>query len=185
MAEALTLVTPSSVSGTGSATASITGNGKVVATGVNSSDFVSVDGIFSSTHFNYLLIFSSVLGSGTLRFCLRTGGSDATSGYDHEVFNVESTTAAGSESLSEASARILACTSSVYPSAGHVYVFGPNIAAQTPIRSVTIYQDTDLPRFIDYAVIHTTSTAYTGITLKTGDASPSTNFHLQVFGFNK
>jgi hypothetical protein len=75
-------ITPTSIS-VGSGTASSAGNGEVTFTGVGTN--LSLNGVFSATYTNYLILLSEVTASGTANFqCrLRSGTTDNTNAnYD-------------------------------------------------------------------------------------------------------
>lgn len=185
MANGLTLITPSSVSASGSATATIQDVNTVVITGANNTDKASVDGIFSSTYHNYLLVVSDYSNSGAaLGLQLRVGGSDATSNYDRQFLSIQSTSATGGESTGQPTARISNGGGVGDFGAIHVYVFGPNLAAATCIRSITTRNILNDAAMLDYATIHTTATAYTGITF-TAESADTHALKLRVYGFNK
>lgn len=75
----LTLITPTSTANSGGSVS--TSGGAVTFTGVTS---VSLNGVFTSTYTNYLIITDSIFGSGNadITMRMRASGSDTTSNYD-------------------------------------------------------------------------------------------------------
>jgi hypothetical protein len=170
----LKLIVPSSVSATGTATASVTASGKITVTGMNSTNTISVNGCFSSTYDNYLIVYRSTAGgAGGLAFRLRVSGSDASgSNYTSQRIDANNTTVSGSRATSQTYADF-GNANTTY-SAHHVYIYGPNLAQPTAMRNVSVL-DVSSARIIDYANTHSLSTAYTGFTLYGVDPSPGVN----------
>ena len=166
----LKLIVPSSVSATGTATASVSATGKVTITGINSTNTISVEGVWSSTYDNYLIVFRSTVGTaGVVAMRLRASGSDASgSNYTTQSLDASGATVAGARSTSQTYFRWNANTNHT---GHHVYVYGPNLAQPTAVRNVSV-TDISSARIIDYANTHSLSTAYTGFTLYGVDPAP-------------
>jgi|DEB0MinimDraft_10_1074344.scaffolds.fasta_scaffold10862_5 hypothetical protein len=181
----LKLITPSSVTTGGGATAS--GTGKTTFTGLTTTGSISLEGIFSATYDNYLLVIGSLEGTGGSLLCrLRVGGSDASGGdYARQQIDAEITTVSGSRSTGQTSTRIGNASAASTYSGNHVYVYGPNLAQPTAFRSVSCYHDGGA-RILDYASTHSLSTSYTALTLfGSGATSPGTAGTIQVFGLSQ
>ena len=180
------LITPSSVTTSGGASAS--GTGKTTFTGLTTTGSISLEGIFSATFDNYLLVIGSLEGTGGSLLCrLRVGGSDASGGdYARQQIDAEATTVSGSRSTGQTSTRIGNASAASTYSGNHVYVYGPNLAQPTAFRSVSSYMDNGLSRILDYASTHSLSTSYTALTLfGSGATSPGTAGTIQVFGLSQ
>lgn len=168
----LKLIVPSSVSATGTATASVSASGKVTFTGINSTNTITVEGCWSSTHDNYLIVLRTTVGTaGLMRLRYRVGGSDASgSNYTSQGIDANNTSVTGARNSSETSARLGNGNSN--HTGHHVYVYGPNLAQPTATRTVSV-TDISSARLIDYATTHSLSTSYTGFTLFAADPAPS------------
>ena len=84
----LVSITPTSIS-VGSGTATSAGNGQVTFTGVGTN--LSLNGVFSATYTNYLVLIEKQTASGTayLNCRLRSGTTDNTNGnYDEGIIRV-------------------------------------------------------------------------------------------------
>lgn len=154
----LKLIVPSSVAGSG---VSVSASGKVSFTAATS---VSVNGCFSSTYDNYLVVFRSTDSGGGIgfRFRMRASGTDASgANYTLQQLSANSTTVAGSRasSLTAGQAHITGATAYGV----HHYFYGPALAQPTAHRSVTMCTF-DTATIYDYAHTHSLSTAYDGIT---------------------
>ena len=81
---ALTLITPTSTANSGGSVS--TSGGAVTFTGVTS---VSLNGVFTSTYTNYLIITDSIIGSGNadLSIRMRASGTDTTTNYEIMLFD--------------------------------------------------------------------------------------------------
>ena len=81
---ALTLITPTSTANSGGSVS--TSGGAVTFTGVTS---VSLNGVFTSTYTNYLIITDSIIGSGNadLSIRMRASGTDTTANYEIMLFD--------------------------------------------------------------------------------------------------
>jgi hypothetical protein len=182
----LKLIVPSSVSATGAgSSASIVGGGKVVFTTI---DTLTIEGIFSATYDNYLMVIRAHQPSGSfaisLNARLRVSGSDASgSNYTWQILQASSTTISGSRSSSQTSAR-MGEISQNQRSGNHAYIYGPYLSQPTAFRGVNAGADGNAS-IADYASTHSLSTSYTGITLLPGGGSYSTTGTVQVFGLSQ
>lgn len=94
-------ITPTSIS-VGSGTATSAGNGEVTFTGVGTN--LSLNGVFSATYTNYLILLSEITASGSANFqCrLRSGTTDNTNANYDLAFSVVSQTGALTASAANA-----------------------------------------------------------------------------------
>jgi hypothetical protein len=76
----LTLINPTSISFTGTSASNTAG--KIA---INACSSISVNGVFTSTYDNYVIVFSPMVQSGSVMsyIRLRASGTDATSGYNN------------------------------------------------------------------------------------------------------
>ena len=81
---ALTLITPTSTANSGGSVS--TSGGAVTFTGVTS---ISLNGVFTSTYTNYLIITDSIFGSGNadITMRMRASGTDTTTNYEIMLFD--------------------------------------------------------------------------------------------------
>ena len=155
----LKLIVPTSVAGSG---VSVSASGKVTFTAATS---VSVNGCFTATYDNYLIVcrLIGVTGGHDLRMRVRLSGTDATgSNYTWQQLLASDTSVTGVRNTNLDYARINSGGTGGY-SGTHVYVYGPNLAQPTAWRSVT-FDATSTARIHDHAVTHSLSTAYDGFT---------------------
>jgi len=169
----LELIKPTSIASTGTGnSSSINTNGSVTC---SSAVTLSLNGVFSSTYDNYLLVVRHVkTGSDlfdSIRIRMRLSGTDATTNYTFQDVYADSTTVAGARDTTTAAF----LTS--YTDAGHngfvMYFYGPNLAQPTAVRAVGGYCSGGIgtPILRDIAGTHSTATAYDGITLFTSTGS--------------
>jgi len=156
----LTLITPSSVAGSG---VSLSG-AKVVFTAATSA---SVNGVFDSTYDNYLIVWRGIGSTSTLniRCRLRASGSDATGiNYVFQQLSANGTTVAGSRPAAQNVAEFTLTGTTTLREGFHLYTYGPNLAQPTAFRSVTVsaYNSASI---VDYACTHSLSTSYDGFTM--------------------
>jgi hypothetical protein len=173
----LKLIVPTSVAGSG---VSVSASGKVTFTSATS---VSVNGCFTSSYDNYLIVMGSKSTSGDIgvRFRLRLSGTDASgNNYAWQFVKADSTTVSGSRTTSTSDALFL--DSGTNPSGVHGYVYGPALAQPTALRSVTV--DSRSSALIqDNAATHSLSTAYDGFSVY--PASGSMTGALTVYGLSQ
>ena len=172
----LKLIVPSSVAGSG---VSVSASGKVTFTAATS---ISVNGVFDSTYDNYLVVVKHTDSSagGGYQSRMRASGTDATgSNYTAQELRVDGASVTGGRATSTA-AQVSVTGTSV--NGFHLYLYGPALAQPTAYRSLTV--STYNTAFIyDFAVTHSVSTAYDGITLYRG--SGSTSGSLTIYGFSQ
>lgn len=169
----LKLIVPSSVAGSG---VSVSASGKVTFTAATS---VSVNGCFSSTYDNYLIVCQQAASTdANLLFRLRLAGTDATaSNYVYQSLNALSTTVSGNRNTYGYT--IIGTQGSTLRNGQHFYVYGPALAQPTAMRAViaSSYQSASIT---DGASTHSLSTAYDGFTVSM--ASGNSTGSLCVYG---
>lgn len=181
------LITPSSVSAGGSASASVSATGKVTFTNTgNTTDELKVNGCFTGDYDNYLVVITSsdtASGSGYV-MRLRAAGSDATAAnYTWQSLSANDTTVSGLRSTATSLWNTSLTGGSGNYHGWHVYLYGPALAQPTAMRSVTANDGNSGARIWDYAGTHSLSTAYDGFALypATGTASGA----LTVYGLSQ
>jgi hypothetical protein len=171
------LITPSSVSGSG---VSLNGS-QVVFTAATS---VSVNGVFSTTYDNYLVVFNGVSNTSdyALNFRLRASGSDASgSNYTYQRILADSTSVTGARTSSQTNTRVGTVSASLY-SGSHIYLYGPALAQPTAIRNVDV-EGVSSARIADYASTHSLLSIYDGFTIYPNENA--INGALTVYGLSQ
>lgn len=157
----LKLIVPTSVAGSG---VSVSASGKVTFT---SATTVSINGCFTSTYDNYLIVGSSksLTGLANLYYRLRLSGTDASgSNYTTQVLDADSTTVSAAR-VTETNGRFgVQVDSPAINSGWHLYLYGPALAQPTASRGVCGSAGGNA-RIRDDASTHSLSTAYDGISL--------------------
>ena len=175
----LKLIVPSSVAGSG---VSVSASGKVSFTAATS---VSVNGCFSSTYDNYLVVMKTdaSVSSVSIQFRLRLSGTDAaTSTYIGQNLRASSTTVTGYRDPSALSYTSIAAVSSTITNGLHTYIYGPALAQPTALRTVSV-SGLSSATIDDNANTHSVSTAYDGFTFypQTGSLTGS----LPIYGLSQ
>jgi hypothetical protein len=155
----LKLIVPTSVAGSG---VSVSASGKVTFTSTTS---ISVNGVFSSTYDNYLIVTRGTLtGSAqTIGIRYRLAGTDATgSNYAEQNIQASSTSVSAGRGTPLDNAYVAGWWGNLRE-AFHLYVYGPALAQPTAARSVTVSTDGNAT-VRDHASTHSLSTAYDGFT---------------------
>ena len=169
----LKLIVPTSVAGSG---VSVSASGKVTFTAATS---VSVNGCFTSTYDNYLVVtrHSSDTVFTYLRGRLRLAGTDASTNYTVQYLWADSTSVTGGRSTPGYGP--FGVTSDEQRSGDHVYIYGPALAQPTAWRDVNACGETSAMIY-DVACTHSTATAYDGFTIY--PASGNITGALTVYG---
>ncbi len=175
----LQLIVPTSVAGSG---VSVSASGKVTFT---SAAAVSVNGCFTSSYDNYLVVYRSTLATGSpvvVGLRLRLSGTDASgSNYVRQLISAQSTTVSASREITQ-STTIIGSTASGTMAGEHIYFYGPNLAQPTAIRNVNAGNIASAS-IMDVASTHSLSTAYDGFTLY--PLSSSLSGVLTVYGLSQ
>ena len=176
----LKLIKPTSIANSGG-TASIGTNGKVTFSGVTS---LSLNGVFSSTYDDYLLLLSGY-GSDddTVYLRLRSAGTDnSASSYASQYILASGTSVTGYR-YSPQSYGQLVLLATTQRSACSVHMYGPALAQPTAWRSVTA-EGVAGARIYDFANTHSVASAFDGFTVYPNNGHGFTGT-LQVFGLSQ
>ena len=180
-AQGHTAVIPTSVAGTGVTLGSA---GKV---SFSASTAVSVNGCFTSTYDNYLLVFDlTTSGAASINITLRLAGTDAVTNYDSQRLLAQSATASAAQSLASTAwvgsggAGVASATHS-----GTMTLFSPALAVATRAQidnNITPNPMTTSAAYYKGALLHRTTTAYDGFTFTPGTGNITGN--VRIYGFN-
>lgn len=177
--EGLVSMKPSSISFTGTG-ATINSHGGVDFT---SATVVSLNGVFTSSYDNYLMVISNINTSGQANITarMRVGGVDATgTNYVRQYMFVTGTSVTTARTTSESVLFIGGGDAELW-SGDAVHIYGPALAQPTITRNVSVAGE--LGAYIQENVSsHSLSTSYDGLTLFLASQS-SGNLH--VFGYEE
>lgn len=128
---------------------------------------VSVDNVFSSTYLNYQIVGRSILSgaaSETLSFRLRSGGSDNSTTYESQQFNMNNTVLSSSRySGNDAAVALLGDS---YVQGFTLDLYRPFVAEQTVGTSLPVQEDSSGNiRVRRISMIHKVSSSFDGFTL--------------------
>lgn len=159
----LVLIKPTSTAVTGgSASATINAGGSVTFT---TCETLSLNGVFSSTYDNYIIdIRHTESTTMPIYYRMRLSGTDNTTAnaYVTQYLQADGTTVNGAR-ITDSFGWIMYGGSTQRE--GHqVFVYGPNLAQPTALRSVSAL-GLSSARILDNASTHNQSTAYDGITI--------------------
>ncbi len=125
----LTAITPSSIT-VGSGSASSAGNGQVTFTTVGTN--LSLNGVFSSTYTNYLVVFSSTQSTtGTMSVRFRASGTDTSTNYYYNIVDYYSNSAIVDLAQGNGTSSILLYDSSVIETGFNLNILNPNASRKT------------------------------------------------------
>lgn len=184
VASGLTLVSPTTIANTGG-TATINTGGTVTFSGACTS--ISLNGCFTSTYTNYLVLYYNLLPSAQTapRFRLRVGGTDNTTASSYQRqradFNATSGTFAA---LSDDNWELPDIHNVSFRAAYGIYVFQPQVAIQTAHRLFHTGRNASNAFFREEAMSHTQATSYDGFTTYTV-AGPTFAGTIAVYGIAK
>ncbi len=156
---------------------------------------VVIRGVFSPAYDNYLLLFSKLHGTGSLRFRLKSS-TDAgdSSEYVYQRLTADGgSRPTGARGNPEQDGQLFNVSSDFnganYPirSGAHVYVYGPNLGQATAWRSVTtVSNSSGEVRIMDYAGTRNSTKQSTDLELILKEASPREMAgQLTIYGFTK
>lgn len=174
----LKLIVPSSVAGSG---VSVSASGKVTFTAATS---VSVNGCFSSTYDNYLIVMGYDTSSTlNMRMRLRASGTDnsTASSYVYQYVYASGVTVSSARTTSSRWSPINGYATQ--RSGSHLYLYGPALSQPTALRSVNV-QDSSSAYLEDHACTHNQSTAYDGFTFFSETAATATG-SLTIYGLSQ
>jgi len=180
-AQGHTAVIPTSVAGTG---VTLGAAGKV---SFSASTAVSVNGCFTSTYDNYLLVFDfTTSGAAGLNIALRLAGTDAATAYDSQRLLAQSATASAAQSLNTSNwvgSGGIGVASATH--SGTMTLFSPALAVATRAQidnNITPNPMTTSAAYYKGALLHRTTTAYDGFTFTPGTGNITGN--VRIYGFN-
>jgi hypothetical protein len=125
----LVAITPTSIS-VGSGTASSSGKGQVTFTTVGTN--LSLNGVFSSTYTNYLVVFSSTQSTtGTMSVRFRASGSDTSTNYYYNIVDYYSNSATVDLGQGNGTSSILLYDNSVIETGFNLNILNPNASRKT------------------------------------------------------
>lgn len=176
-------ITPTSVSSTGTGNSSaIEPDGSVSFTTCNT---LSVDGVFSSSYENYMVVMRSV---GSVAFTpfwvrFRVSGSDnsTANSYVNQFISVSSTSVSGDRQTADRGR--VSTTSSTRRSGSTTYFYGPFLTSPTAWASRNMDSQSGAA-ILDIGGTHNQSTSYDGFTF-VNDSTNTFSGLLTVFGFNQ
>jgi hypothetical protein len=177
--DGLVIMTPTSIAHSGTS-ASINADGGVDFTAVTE---LSLNGVFTSSFDNYLIVIRYVAASGDprTRLRLRTAGSDASgSNYVRQVVDANGSSVTAARATE--SAATIGEFSSTQRSGETVHMYGPFLAQPTAMRNVNSGGFTSA-RLTDNACTHSLSTSYDGFTFYPESSNMTGN--IVVFGYEE
>ena len=122
-------ITPTSIA-VGSGSASSAGNGQVTFTTVGTN--LSLNGVFSSTYTNYLVVFSSTQSTtGTMSVRFRASGSDTSTNYYYNILDYYSNSAIVDLAQGNGTSSILLYDNSVIETGFNLNILNPNASRKT------------------------------------------------------
>jgi hypothetical protein len=178
--DGLVIMTPTSITHAGTS-ASINSDGGVDFTAVTS---LSLNGVFTSSFDNYLIITKTDVASGNvyLSYRLRVSGSDASaSNYAYQSLFASSTTISAGRGTSATSADVHYMSDSL-TDGFHLHVYGPFLTQPTAWRSVAVSSASNAA-FNDLSGTHSLSTSYDGFTFI--PASSNVTGNVVVLGYEE
>lgn len=174
------LIKPTSITSTGG-TATLGTDGLISLTSVPS---VSINGVFSASYNVYQIAVRIDCSSATdpsFRYRLRASGTDSTATiYVYQYMDVDGTTRGSQRSTSDFG--YVNNASQNKGNGAQLFVYDPFLTTSTATRS-TSYATYNNGYIDEYAVSHTASTSYDGITFFPGSSSVDGN--IAVYGFRK
>jgi hypothetical protein len=176
----LKLIVPSSVAGSG---VSVSASGKVTFTAATT---VSVNGCFSATYDNYLMVMRYRLdgaGAPDLQIRLRASGSDNSTANSYRRQQLEASGATASGGRATADIARLSELPNDQRSGLHLNFYGPYLAQPTAARSINA-GGRNSATILEYAWTHNQSTAYDGFTLS-NSSNAAWSGALTIYGLSQ
>jgi hypothetical protein len=173
----LKLIVPSSVAGSG---VSVSASGKVTFTAATT---ISINGCFSATYDNYLVVMRSVASTGTgLDIRMRLAGTDnsTANSYVNQVIYANGTTVAAAPRGTLSLADDIAASYPSTQNGAHFYFYGPYLAQPTSGRGISALGFSG-GYINEGAWTHNQSTSYDGFTIQS-DGAPTLTGALCVYG---
>lgn len=182
MTTGMTLITPSSVSAVGgSSSISITKTGLIEFT--TCEDFY-VDGVFSSTYENYLIVMSSAPNTQS-QVVFRFRGSGATyssTTYNFQKANFSSTSITAAKTNTDSYFDLDNQNNGVV-NGSHIWIYRPNVAAQSSYRYYG-YSGVNTVELNAYGGVETSSTQHDGWAIGLTGSNTITGY-ATVYGYNQ
>lgn len=179
----LKLIVPSSATAS-TGTVSISPTGTVTFSGIEK---LQVDGVFSATYDNYLIVASSLIsvsGGTSLFMALRSGGTtESGSNYVSQRLRADGTTASGVRFTATIGYGADMGTASL-ANGGHTYVYGPYLTQPTAFRTTGVH-DASGVTLADYAVTHTLSASYTGVEFGDNSVGVTQSGKVRFYGLSQ
>ena len=178
----LVVMTPTSIVSTGTGnSSSINANGSVT---FSACETLSLNGVFTSSYDNYMVVFRGVNSSSTfnVQARLRSSGTDATAAdYVYQSLVANNTIVSSTRNTSSVFS-LGRLSTNTYENGFTAFLFGPYLTQPTACRATNV-GGLSGARIDDYASTHSLSSSYDGITL----ISESANITglVTVFGFNQ
>lgn len=180
----MAIITPTSV--TGSATTSIGPTGTVTFSNMTSTAGFVLNGIFSSTYDNYLLVVQGTATSGGGVSATLYNGASAESGsvYYRQRWVIDGNTPSIINYAAESPwASVLALTTNV--SQSFMYISRPNEPAPTAFYAMNAYAPPTSAYWYEMAGFCYTTTQYTGLAFRSETGSITMAGKITVYGFVK
>lgn len=177
----MTLLVPSAVSVTGGgSSATIGANGKIT---YSSAVTLQIDGVFSATYDNYLMVAVTTIGTAKnvyLRY--RASGVTATaSNYAYQQLSAFASTVSGFRATGEPQTLVVGVGDGVN-NGFHAYFYGPALSQSTIGRGISAQAVAAGAQINEFAFVHTVSSAYDGIDLNFQVAASGT---MTIYGLNQ
>jgi len=180
-AQGMTSVIPTSVAGSG---VSVGAAGKVTFTAATT---ISLNGCFTSTYENYLVVFNSPTASvsNALNIRFRAAGTDdTTANYDAQGTNAAGATVTSFQNLAGTSVGLDGVVATIRDA--EMFIIGPALAAPTrgesKMKSTTNPMTGATAAKKEQMILHRSSTPFDGFTIivSTGTATGT----IRVYGYN-
>lgn len=177
----LTLITPTSTANSGGSVSA--SGGSITFTGVTS---VSLNGVFTSTYTNYLLIVDSIIGSALndIRLRMRSSGTDTSTNYEQMVFTKPYATGVSAPvsygtSIVSGPQWYIGDTNTTDKLSSNFIISSPQLTTDTTFTGSALSRDT----YNNMGGILQDSTSYDGLSLIIGGG----NFNgvVRVYGYSK
>lgn len=186
MPNAMVLIKPTSVTISGTSTATISNRGSITYSNITSTQKLSLNGIFTSSYRNYIVYHQSVAsGSGATTYeniQLRSSGSDAIGGnYNNQWFGYTSSQVSGRAS---GATRFYGMEISAGRIGEIYYFFGPQLADQTSYIQYGTSERGTISHYNQMA-IHTLGNSYDGFTLYPDGVNCTLDGKIAIYGFNE
>lgn len=180
----MVLMTPTSIASTGSGNSSSIGtNGSVTFTACAT---LSLNGVFTSSYDNYMIAYSASRIGATNDYIicrLRASGTDASgTNYTQQYLYADSTTLGAARTSSATSAGFAFYTRESNPLGTSLFVYGPNLAQATAMRTIGMGWNGTNPNIYDLTSTHAVSSAYDGITIFSSGATVTLTGLVSVYG---